>query len=73
MRLFKAFTGSSGLRLACFIPAVGSLISQEREPPLWEDCDTQTDDGVQIEPDWATEWDAAAQPALDYKVDQRVN
>jgi hypothetical protein len=38
-------------------------------PPLWEDCDAQTDDGVQIEPDW----DLAAQPTPDYEVDQRVN
>jgi len=23
-----------------------------RWPPLWDDCDAQTGDGVQIEPDW---------------------
>ena len=21
-------------------------------PPLWDDCDAQTDEGVHIEPDW---------------------
>jgi hypothetical protein len=47
-------------------------ISPARGPPLWEDCDTQTDDGVHIEPDWATDWDGAAQPAPDFEVDQRT-
>ena len=42
-------------------------------PLLWDGCDAQMDDGVQIEPDWATDWDWAAQPAPDYEVDQRVN
>jgi hypothetical protein len=40
---------------------------------LWEDYDAQTDDGVHIDPDGATDWDAAAIPASDYEVDQRVN
>ena len=44
-------------------------ISPARGPPLWDDCDAQTDEGVHIEPDW----DLAAQPAPDYEVDQRVN
>ena len=48
-------------------------ISPARGPPLWDDCDAQMDDGAQIEPDWATDWDGAAQPAPDYCVDQRVN
>ena len=34
-------------------------ISPARGPALWEDCDAQTGEGVQIEPDW----DMAAQPA----------
>jgi hypothetical protein len=43
-------------------------------PPLWEDCgDAQTDEGVHIDPDWATDWDGAAQPAPDYEVDQRIS
>jgi hypothetical protein len=44
-------------------------ISPARGPPLWEDCNAQVDDGVQIAPDW----DLAAQPAPDYEVDQRIN
>ena len=41
-----------------------------RGPPLWDDCDAQMDDEAQIEP---ADWDLAAQPAPDYKVDQRIN
>ena len=48
-------------------------ISPARGPPLWEDGDAQTGDGVQIEPDWATDWDLVAQPAPVYEVDQRIN
>ena len=44
-------------------------ISPARGPPLWDDCDAQTDEGVHIEPDW----DLAAQPAPDFEVDQRVS
>jgi hypothetical protein len=44
-------------------------LSPARGPPLWDDCDAQTNDGVHIEPDW----DLAAQPAPDDKVDQRLN
>jgi hypothetical protein len=45
-------------------------ISPARGPPLWDDCDVQTDEGVQIEP---VDWDLAAQPAPDFEVDQRIN
>ena len=48
-------------------------ISPAHGPPLWEGCDEQVDDGVQSDPDWATHWDGAAQPAPDCEVDQRVN
>lgn len=44
-------------------------ITPARGPPLWQDCDAQTREGVQIEPDW----DLAAQPAPDDEVDQRIN
>ena len=44
-------------------------IAPARGPPLWDDCDAQKDDRVQIDPDW----DLAAQPAPEYQVDQRVN
>jgi hypothetical protein len=40
-------------------------ISPARGPPLWEDCDAQTDDGAQIEP---ADWDLAAQPSPDYEI-----
>jgi hypothetical protein len=45
-------------------------IAPARGPPLWDDCDAQTDDGAQNEP---ADWDLAAQPAPDYEVDQRIN
>jgi hypothetical protein len=45
-------------------------IAPARGPPLWGDCDAQTDDGAQIEP---ADWDLAAQPATDYEIDQRVS
>ena len=48
-------------------------ISPARGPPLWDDCDAQTDEGVAPGPDWATDWDLAAQPAPDYEVDQRIS
>ena len=44
-------------------------IAPVRGPPMWQDCDAQKGDGVQVEPDW----DLAAQPAADYEVDQRMN
>ena len=44
-------------------------ISPAPGPPLWEDCDAKVGEGTQIEPDW----DLAAQPALEFDVDQRVN
>ena len=49
-------------------------ISPARGPPLWDDCgDAQMGEGVEGEPDWATDWDGAAQPAPDFDVGQRVN
>ncbi len=44
-------------------------IAPARGPPLWEDCDAQMGEGVEIEPDW----DLAAQPAPDFDSDQRIN
>lgn len=49
-------------------------ISPARGPPLGEDCDAQVEgEGVEVDPDWKTNWDMAAQPAPDYEADQRVN
>ena len=38
-------------------------------PPLWEDCDAQTVEGVAVEPDW----DLAAQATPGFEVDQRIS
>jgi hypothetical protein len=42
---------------------------ETRGPPLWDECDAQMGEGVEIEPDW----DLAAQPAPDFDSDQRIN
>ena len=44
-------------------------ISPARGLPLWDECDAQMGEGVEVEPDWELE----AQPASDYEIDQRVN
>ncbi len=44
-------------------------ITPARGPLLWQDCDAQTGEGAQIDPDW----DLATQPAPEYEVDQRIN
>jgi hypothetical protein len=48
-------------------------IAPARGPPMWEDCDAQRGEGAQVEPDWANDWAGAAQPALVYEIDQRIN
>jgi len=40
---------------------------------LWDECDAQACEGAQGEPNWAPDWDGAAQPAPDYEVDKRIN
>lgn len=42
-------------------------ISPARGPPLWDECDA-VDMGVDVDP----EWDASAQPAPHYQVDQHI-
>ena len=44
-------------------------ISPARGPPLWDACDAQMDDAVDVGPDW----DDAAQPAPEFEVDQRIS
>jgi hypothetical protein len=44
-------------------------ITPARAPPLWDECDAQTGDGVDAQPDW----DEAAQPTSDEEADQRVS
>jgi hypothetical protein len=44
-------------------------ITPARGPPLWNGCDAQMGDGVDVEPDW----DEAAQVAPEDEVDQSVS
>lgn len=76
------------MRLIAFV-TVGTQIEKilnhigvDFEPPhiaparglrLWDDCDAQTGEGVEIKRGCATDWDLAAPPAPDYGADQRVN
>ena len=77
MRLFAFVTEGRQVRRILDHIGVGSEpphIAPARGPPLWDDCgDAQMDDGAQTEPDWATDWDGAAQPVPDFEVDQRIN
>ena len=72
MRLIAFF--AEGVQIRKILDHIGvdsepPHISPARGPPLWDDCDAQTDEGVHIEPDW----DLAQQPAPDSEVDQRVS
>ena len=44
-------------------------ITPARGPPLWDGCDAQMGDGVELAPDW----DEAAQVAPDFEADQRIS
>ena len=46
-----------------------SRITPARGPPLWDGCDAQMGDGVEV----VADWDEAAQVAPDDEVDQRVS
>jgi len=72
MRLIAFITHSADIRQILDHIGVDSEpphITPARGPPLWEECDAQMSDGVEVESDW----DMAAQPAPDYEVDQRIN
>ena len=72
MRIIAFITRSADIRQILDhlgVQAEPPCVSPARGPPLWEDCDAQMGEGVQVEPDW----DLAEQPAPDYEVDQRVN
>jgi len=72
MRLIAFITEGAQIRQILDHISVDSQaprISPARGPPLWEDCDAQMGEGVEIELDW----DLAAQPAPDCEVDQRIN
>jgi len=72
MRIIAFITHSADIRHILDHIGVDSEpphIAPARGPPLWDDGDAHSNDGVQVEPDWAL----AAQPAPDYEVDQRIN
>ena len=77
MRLIAFITHSADIRQILDQIGVQSespRIAPARGPPLWDDGgNAQMGNGMQLEPDWATEWDGAAQPAPDYEVDQPTN
>jgi hypothetical protein len=77
MRLIAFITHSADIRQILDHIGVDSEpphITPARGPPLWDDCgDAQRGDGVEVEPNWATDWDGAEQPVPDYEVDQRIN
>ena len=69
MRLIAFITDGAEVRKILVHIGVDSeppRIAPARGPALWEDCDAQMGEGVEIEPNW----DLAAQPAPDYEVDQ---
>jgi len=72
MRIIAFITHSADIRHILDHIGVDSEpphIAPARGPPLWDDGDAHSNDGVQVEPDWAL----AAQPTPDYEVDQRIN
>jgi hypothetical protein len=44
-------------------------ITPARGPPLWDGCDAQMVDGVDV----ASDWDEATQQSPDFEADQRVS
>jgi hypothetical protein len=55
--------------LVCPICGGPMRITPARGPPLWDGCDAQMDEGVDV----ASDWDEAAQVAPDFEADQRVS
>jgi hypothetical protein len=72
MRIIAFITHSADIRRILDHIGVESEpphITPARGPLLWDECDAQSEDAMQAEPDW----DLAAQPAPDYDVDRLVN
>ena len=72
MRIMARFTHCGDIRQMLDHVGVESEpphIAPARGPPLLDDCDVQVGHDAYGEPDC----DMSAQPAPDYKVDQRVN
>jgi hypothetical protein len=72
MRIIAFITYSADIRQILDnigVDAETPRITPARGPPLWDGCDAQMGDGVEVVPDW----DEAAQVAPDFEVDQRVS
>ncbi len=72
MRIIAFITYSADIRQILEhigVDAEPPRITPARGPPLWDGCDAQMGEGVDVEPNW----DEAAQPALDFEADQRVS
>ena len=72
MRIIAFITYGAGIRQILEhigVEAEPPRITPARGPPLWDGCDAQMGDGVEVAPDW----DEAAQVAPDFEVDQRVS
>ena len=72
MRIIAFITDGAEVRKFLEHIGVDSLaprVSPARGPPLWDGCDAPAGECVQA----LLEWDLAAQPALDYPIDQRVS
>ena len=66
MRLISFITHRADIRQILNhigVKSVPPQIRPARGPPLSDGYDAQENGGVQSEPDWATHWDGAAQPA----------
>ena len=72
MRIIAFITCSADIRQILNhigVDAEPPSITPARGPPLWDGCDAQIGEGVELEPDW----DEAAQLAPDFEADQRVS
>lgn len=72
MRIIAFITRSADIRQILDHIGVGAeppRITPARGPPLWDGCDAQMGEGLDVVPDW----DEAAQVAPDDEVDQRVS
>ena len=72
MRIIAFITYSAGIRQILDhigVETESPRITPARGPPLWDGCDAQMGDGVDVEPDW----DEAAQVAPQDEVDQSVS
>ena len=79
MRIIAFITHSADIR------RILDHIGADSEPPhiapargpslssLWEGCGARSAEGSQVEPDWSSDWDLAAQAAPDYAADQRIH